>query len=176
MYREKYGTHRQRQGSFLMMTKSIPVHIDQLLPDSLATRHDMNELQLFLICLFGECRGEPEEGIQHVAQCIINRSIDERKRFGEHIRDVLLQPQQFSYFNRDNINYRKEIENDILGWNKVCTVGIPIYIKPIKDIPYNMLNYFNPKIVSPKWAKNLNYYKDIGNHRFFTEGKPDFIV
>lgn len=112
--------------------------------------------------LYHEARGESKEGQIAIGHVVINRALHK----GVTVREVILQPWQFSWHNynsyppiddydslRQCLNVADEIINERLSG---------------KDL-WGADHYFNPNKVLPSWAKSMNFIKRIGNHDFYRE-------
>ncbi len=66
----------------------------------------LNDVDALALTLFGEARGEPLEGKAAVASVVMNR-VKHPDRYGDTIRDVCLQPKQFSCWNGGDANYAR---------------------------------------------------------------------
>lgn len=111
--------------------------------------------------IYGEARGEIEEGKIAVACVVLNRA---RKR-GQSVTRICLAPQQFSCWNRDDPNYRKILFMageqlqpylDLL-WD---------YFAEEVDITNGATHYRSTKI-KPYWARGKKPCCQIGNHIFY---------
>ncbi len=68
----------------------------------------LSDVQVLACTLYGEARSEPLEGIIAVACVIRNRAQDTKGRWGKSIRDVCLQPKQFSCWNDGPLTTEKD--------------------------------------------------------------------
>jgi spore germination cell wall hydrolase CwlJ-like protein len=127
------------------------------------TEHDM---EILAKTIFGEARGEPEEGQIAVACCILNRFKSGRWYAGKTIAETCQKPWQFSCWNendpnRDKLNALTEKE-----YKKY----FPVIAKAKEsDITNGATHYYAPAVVScPKWAEGKEPCAKIGGHLFFT--------
>jgi spore germination cell wall hydrolase CwlJ-like protein len=65
---------------------------------------DLLRLFMLALCVYREARGESPLGKALVAQTILNRSKDPKKRWPRTVTGVILQPLQFSSFNKSDPN------------------------------------------------------------------------
>lgn len=118
--------------------------------------------------VWDEARGEGEQGMRAVLNVIMNRA----KGNFEKARDVVLKPKQFSGWNNvANPEEASKMLADDMRNNKTYQKIIDLVDKAFKgqlpDITGGALFYFNPKKVTPSWAKKLVKTKSIGNHDFY---------
>jgi len=114
--------------------------------------------------IYGEARGESIETMFAVGWVIRNRL--HVKRYGDTYKDVVLQPKQFSCWNKGNPNYRK-IKGMIKGrlW-EVC-IGVAIVViqsmEKYNPIP-NVRHYYDKSLDSnpPCWAEDGEYMSVYG--------------
>lgn len=74
------------------------------------------ELALFACLLVREAANDGEPGMSAVAQVVMNR-LHRPKRFGDSIREVILQPWAFSCLNRNDPNRAKFLDSPTLDPN-----------------------------------------------------------
>lgn len=68
----------------------------------------LNDEEALALTIFGEARGEPIEGKAAVASVVMNRA-KTPARFSDSIKDVCLQPKQFSCWNVGDPNRQRLI-------------------------------------------------------------------
>lgn len=168
------GSHEERRMSMLMQARDLDLPLFNMnpVPDLQALSFQPEPI-LFCLCVGGEARGEPVEGIEHVASVIMNRYLSQRYYFGYTIHDVIMKNSggvwQFSAMNPMNVN-RKWMENpDGASWIKVCKAALPIYFGKKVISPSGMFYYISDKIEPPKWTEKLVEHIHIGGHRFYKE-------
>lgn len=120
----------------------------------------LTESECLATALYHEARGEPLEGQRAVYEVILHRAQAMRKS----LCAVVTAPGQFFQWpGREG--------------------GKPIMAmtQPLKDLVARVKNhprvlddtkfrwYFNPSVVSPKWAANMDCHVNIGGHRFCRE-------
>ena len=114
--------------------------------------------------IYGEARGESVETMFAVGWVIRNRL--QVKRYGSTYKDVVLQPKQFSCWNKNDSNY-KVIEGNIKGrlW-EVC-IGVAIIVMQSRE-RYNPIpkvwHYYDKSLDSnpPYWAEDGEYMSIYG--------------
>jgi len=90
---------------------------------------DQDTLTLLTMCLWGEARNQPEEGVVAVAHVVRNRVLS--GKWGDTWRDVLLAPKQFSCFNPNDLNRIRMMEPQRYGtlgiWNRCAEAAEKVY-------------------------------------------------
>lgn len=113
--------------------------------------------------LWGEARGEGEEGMRAVGTVIWNRTAFGRKgrSVGEaELAGVCTAPRQFSCWNGGTVpsgfgeqwRIARQIQNEMIV-NKFAPMG-------------TWTHYYNPNVATPHWSRSLHNVYTIGNHRF----------
>lgn len=125
------------------------------------------DMEILAKTIFGEARGEPQEGQIAVACCVLNRYKSNKWFSSSTIAGVCLKPWQFSCWNKNDPNSQK-----------IANLTYPIYSQyfPIiklaqeYDITNGATHYYNPYICTiPKWAKDKTPCAEIGKHLFFRD-------
>lgn len=120
------------------------------------------ELIWLAICIYHEARNQPEEGRIAVGHVILNR-VSKR---GLSVKEVVLQPMQFSWANggaRPPIKEYEALEESCVSAEKCLNERLEG-----KDLWGSNL-YYADYIEEPYWAKKAKFIKKIGNHIFFRE-------
>ncbi|MBF0607694.1 MAG: cell wall hydrolase [Magnetococcales bacterium] len=119
-----------------------------------------------------EAGGENELGKQAVAQVVMNRVNDERKRYGNGIKEVILRRYAFSYLNPAVIEKAKKILAGIFHHGAIMDMALQ-FLHKLDNCPAvkGATHYFNPKHAQPEWAKSdkMKFVTKIGNHLFYQE-------
>lgn len=135
---------------------------------------NLTETQLMALVIYGEARGELKEGKIAVGSVIIER----KKQSGESIKNIILDPHQFSCFSVDNKQYEK-LKNIAMHWNRYETdpllrecqvISTKLLQKTLfhKTIKNNSVTHFKTNQVNPVWAKQMRFVIQIGNHQFYS--------
>lgn len=138
-------------------------------PPEAATSVDAEILTLART-LYGEARGEPREGIEAVANVILNRVLSDR--YPNTIAKVCLQRLQFSCWN-DNDPNRKIISKLRPGDNPVFDMILTIATRAVLGgLPALVIGalHYHAKRVKPNWVKNspgATLVATIGSHLFW---------
>jgi hypothetical protein len=121
--------------------------------------------------LYGEARGEPKEGIEAVANVILNRVRSER--YPKTVAKVCLQRLQFSCWNDRDPNRRK-IANLMPGDNPIFDLILAIATRAVLGgLPLLVAGalHYHAKNVNPSWVRNspgATLVARIGNHLFWS--------
>ena len=113
--------------------------------------------------LYLEARGEGERGLRAVASVVYNRAV----RTGKTFEAVCLAPKQFSCWNGltpTTCKITPKNVRDVEAYILCHTIEKELLtgkFEPLGD----WTHYYNPRLCSPKWAKNTKE-KKIGNHNF----------
>jgi len=153
--------------TLLYNARNLSISITDVFPDNRFDIESQNEIVLFLMCVYGEARGECFDGMKGVASVILNR-VYLSKIWPNNIRDVILQPKQFSCFNKNDVNRGKLLNPDVVRWiqivNNIALCYFHFDSRWLKDATH----YFSIKIKPPKWAETLRYVTTIDNHKFYS--------
>ena len=126
----------------------------------------MLDLLLLILCLYGEARGEGIDGMIAVGNVIKNRTIVHEKTY----KEVILQPYQFSYFNKGWELVKRDMNNfnngDKISLENCVKVAILIYFDLVDDNTNGALFYHSVN-VSPYWKSSVNKLITIKNHKFY---------
>lgn len=121
--------------------------------------------------LYGECRGEPEEGQRAVAHVLWNRVRD--GRWGNTIAQVCLAKLQFSCWNATDPQREKmaALPDDDATLQKLS--AILRAEKDAADDPSRGATHYyaDTLIVPPKWAVGATFCRQIGHHLFYKDVK-----
>ena len=114
--------------------------------------------------IYGEARGENVETMLVVGWVIRNRL--HLKHYGNTYKDVVLQPKQFSCWNKDDPNY-KVIKGVIKGrlWEVCIGVAIVVMQSAEKHNPVvGVYHYYDKSMDSnpPYWAEEGEYMSVYG--------------
>jgi len=120
----------------------------------------LNDTHLLALCIWSEARGEPIEGKISVAQVVMNR-VRVGGWYGNGIREVILKPWQFSWFNgRESTSWlsaRLPEEETIAYMVKNGLVGDLV----------GGATHFHADYVDPHWAGYMERTIKIGKHIFY---------
>jgi spore germination cell wall hydrolase CwlJ-like protein len=133
--------------------------------------------ELLTACIWAEARDEPEEGWRAVCNVILNRV---KKRMAPTVREVILQPAQFSWTSPNDPNYSKVLtakNDDPSHWERASEITSSALTGALDDNTRNADHYLNVEAtkkanngVLPKWVQEgLDQHKVtviIGHHTF----------
>jgi N-acetylmuramoyl-L-alanine amidase len=138
------------------------------------------------LTIYGEARGDTQEGRVAVAHTILNRCKAQKwwgkgndEDLADHaISTVCLKPSQFSCWNQKDPN-RKTLNNMLaVGWTSIAYKDFRSCLKALTDAldgyavdhTKGSTHYLTTKLHAsgkgPEWAKRGDYI-EIGAHRFF---------
>ena len=121
-----------------------------------------------VLTVWGEARGESDEGKVAVASVIRNR-MQHRYSSDGTAADTVLRPFQFSFWNTDSrarIQAAKLDDKDP-AWDECAQAWANAV--PDVGIVKNAVLYYNPSLVPtpPSWAKPEKLVATIGAHQFY---------
>ena len=118
---------------------------------------------------YGEARGEPFIGKVAMMYVVTNRVLAGKWR--NTIREVCLQPKQFSCWNASDPNRAKLTTVSLPDKRFLECLGVAALVmsKAVPDPTHGATHYYNPAVVSPRWAKSMIETAVIGRHRFLRE-------
>lgn len=128
-----------------------------------------NDMDVLARTIWGEARGENEQGKKAVVNVIFNRFSSGKWFAGKTIADTCQKPWQFSCWNKSDPN-RKKME-------ALTYIELKPYFELIReveqakvDLVNGATHYYAPKVVAcPKWAKGIEPCAKVGNHLFFKD-------
>lgn len=124
-------------------------------------------LQVFILALaiYREARSEPVAGKLAVGHVILNRVRD--SRWPDTVRDVILQPKQFSAFNKNDSQSTvfPKADNDA-AW-EACVAAAQQVLGGDPDITNGSNHYFADTIDPPDWANPSKHTLTIAHHIFY---------
>lgn len=121
--------------------------------------------------LYGEARGEPRQGIEAVANVILNRVMS--NRYPNTIAKVCLQRRQFSCWNDDDPN-RKIIANLMPGQDEIFDMILKIAASAVLGgLPAVVIGvlHYHARQIKPSWVKKspgATLVATIGRHLFWS--------
>ena len=117
---------------------------------------------LLSLCVWREARGESLRGKQLVADVIRNRVAD--RRWPTTIRDVVLQPRQFSAFNAGDPNAVLFPVASDPSWGEALTAADAVLV----DMPaLTDANHYHVEGLFPTWAEAEKVVAREGHHVFY---------
>lgn len=125
----------------------------------------MTPLMCMAVAIFFEARAEPIDGMEAVANVIINRVED--SRYPDTVCDVVWEPYQFS-FTHDGLTDDPEAHTgyqDKIAWvtsQEVAKAALRGDLLGITSTHYHAKN------VLPYWTKHYSKDGQVGDHIFYT--------
>ena len=131
---------------------------------------NLSDEDLLTACLWAEARGEPENGQQAVCNV--------KKRLAPRIADVILKPNQFSWTNPQDVNYKKvftaKMDNPT-SWERPSKIPRLALADTSADLTKNADHYLNVELTKrlrggtlPTWVDLSKVTAVIGNHTFLS--------
>lgn len=115
-----------------------------------------------LVCnCYHESRGEPREGKIAVAKTVLSRA--ESRSYPDTACEVVYQPWQFSWTNdriSNNISTRNSTDRKSL---QDCREAADT---AIDQGPNGLTFFYNPRVVTPAWARRVRACGKVGHHLF----------
>lgn len=124
-----------------------------------------NDLSDIINTLIAEAYGEGPEGMRLVAETILNRSIERGKTPGQVVRAK----SQYTGYSHPGSGAKRAQKTD-----EARTAAEAAWqAAQGPDDPTGGANhYFNPNIVTPKWAASMTPTVTAGGHAFYRDGPP----
>lgn len=127
---------------------------------------DHRDIDIMARTIFGEARGESDEGRLAVAYVILNRAKLYKKAIGE----ACLLSIHFSCWNNGRDNDSNQLammmaDEGMPSFAK-CKIAALQAAHGLKPDPTGGATHYHTHAVSPSWAKDKEYVS-IGHHRFY---------
>lgn len=126
-----------------------------------------SDTEILAKTLYGECRGEPFEGKQAVANVIMNR-VNNPRWWGNDVRSVCLRAYQFSCWLQFDPNRSKimEVTSDDPVYEQCIELAVEAMSGNLSDVTGGCDSYLRIGTVTD-WSKKLTPYCEIGHHSFY---------
>ncbi len=148
-----------------------------ILPDPRLVLRAQAPVILLTMLVWGEARGEPQDGKVAVAWVVRNR-VNKPRWWGRSWKGVMLHrnPQatlyQFSCFNPNGPNLKKlmnPLKHDSgETWIACYAAAVGVYCDILGDPTNGATHYFSVDI-RPSWADSMEHEGTIGRHEFYRE-------
>jgi len=141
------------------------------LPDPAKPFDDQEPSVLLAMCIFGEARGECDEGKLAVG-CVVRNRVECEGRYGTGFAGVILKPWQFSSFNANDPNRHKLLEplkyESAAVWEACFAAAEAILEEDVEDLTEGAVFYFGPPCCAPPkpWGDVVPTVK-IGSLNFY---------
>lgn len=125
-----------------------------------------HDVDILARTIYGEARGETDEGKRAIGLCILNRYKSKKWFSANTIAEVCQKPLQFSCWNKNDPNCKK------------ITTATEAVLRPYWDLAERLVNgeyaditngatHYHTKNCRPAWSKGKLPCAIIGNHVFF---------
>lgn len=138
-----------------------------------APYNEMSDLALLQLAIWREARGESYDGKRGVAHVIVNRSTVSswwNHHVAGSVAKVILQPYQFSSFNRGDPNETKWPPDVDGAFAECCAVALAVTGGSDADLTNGATYYYDTSIEWPEaWGTQSEYENtlNIGRLRFW---------
>ena len=129
--------------------------------ESMSCNKHQSSYQCLVCNCYHESRGEPQDGKIAVAKTVLSRSV--ASGYPDTACKVVYQPWQFSWTNdriSNNINARSSGDRKSL---QECRDAAD---QSINEGPNGLIFFYNPRVVSPAWARRVKNCGKVGHHTF----------
>ncbi len=126
----------------------------------------LQDQQLLGLLIWGEARGESDEGKLAVGWVVRNR-LNAKRDYGVTWREVMLKDKQFSCFNDENINKQRmsNIDN-LIGFDECFIIALRVW-EGFGGDPSNGATHYHTKYIDPEWNNDMVETARIGVHIFY---------
>lgn len=129
-----------------------------------------NDILALAQTMWGEARGEDDEGMAAVCCTIINRFQSKKWFSGESIEATCKKPWQYSCWNVNDPNRPKLLRLTYIELKRELDIIKKVTSGVYEDITCGATHYYNPKVCAmPKWAEGKVPCYVHGNHLFFKD-------
>lgn len=139
------------------------------------------DMQVLARTVWGEARGEGNEGMEAVARVIVNRYkakkwftgyVIENGKKVPSIKETCLKKYQFSCWNKNDANYQKLliIDEEDKSFAKCLKVAEAAVTGNLVDF-INNATFYHTKSIKPNWALHHAPCFESGNHLFYNDIK-----
>ena len=133
----------------------------------------MNATETLARTLWGEARGEGQDGMHAVANVVMNR-VASPCWWGDDVISVCTKPWQFSCWNANDPNRAKmlAVKDSDRQYNLAWTLAAYAVSNGLEDLTNGATSYYAASMKKPpKWASDMLHCATIGNH-IFLKAKP----
>lgn len=140
---------------------------------------DAAQAKCLSVTIYGEARGESEQGQVAVAYTALNRAVKSSKS----VCNIVLSPKQYSIFNNNpelraaamspHIEPKQKNIIDQKSWDSAMKVANMVIQRVVKDPTNGATHYLAPMVMKaknyryPKWSKQYKLVAVIDGHKFF---------
>ena len=134
-----------------------------------------NDLKILAKTIYGEARGEIEEGRIAVAMVILNRWRDPKRKADSSITKTCQRDKQFSCWNKNDPNYSKvcKVDGNSPVYNVCYAIGLyALEIEDADDPTKGATHYHAAWMMPrPKWAQKKKPCLRLDGHLFYNNVK-----
>lgn len=164
----------------LLSLAIVPVLVAPGTPMMCYGKIDITELQqekCLAVMVYGEARGESNEGMTAVAYTAMNRAAKKT------LCQVVLAPKQYSIFNNNpalreaalslHVEPAQKNEIDQRSWQESVQVAAAVIRRQLPDPTEGATHYLAPKLMAikgykfPKWSREYKMVAMVDNHKFY---------
>ncbi|WP_409479445.1 cell wall hydrolase [Pseudobdellovibrio sp. HCB154] len=146
---------------FICFTLWIGYQATYAAPDTVTCNRNQSTFNCMVCNCYHETRGEPMEGKIAVAKTVLSRK--ENDEFPDTVCGVVYQPAQFSWTAdkyKNNISASKPEDKSAL---QACRAAVDL---SINEGPNGLIYFYNPRKVTPGWARRVTSCGRAGEHVF----------
>lgn len=128
----------------------------------------MDDVEILARTLWGEERSGSDAGLEAVAAVVMNRLAAPGHRFGHTVKDVCLEPKQFSCWNEGDPNRAKilALQDDDPVLARCRAIARRAVAGTVQDATNGALHY-HAQSAKPVWAVGKQASAQIGGHLFY---------
>jgi hypothetical protein len=136
---------------------------------------DQNDVDIMARTIFGEARGEADDGKIAVGWVVMNRVAYAQDRggywWGDSIRRVCLKPWQFSCWNSNDPNRSviERVKSSNPVFNHCLEIAMQVITRQVPDPADEATHYYAEYISPPSWVNDATFVTQIGVHRFYKD-------
>jgi N-acetylmuramoyl-L-alanine amidase len=150
------------------------------------TFEESKQIKCLAVTIFGEARGEPEQGMLAVGYTAANRAVNKT------VCGVVLAPMQYSVFNENpelraaamSLKIIPKHDNiiDAKAWKQSLRVAQVVIQKEVPDPTNGATHYLSPDLMKelgyqyPLWSKQFKLVAIINNHRFYKQPEKKIVI
>ncbi len=139
--------------------------------------YDLAAEKCLATMVYGEARGEPEQGMVAVAYTAVNRAAKKT------VCNVVLAPKQYSIFNNNPVLKAAAMSLDVdphqknvieeAAWEQSVKVAQAVLRKEVPDPTFGSTHYLAPALMKikgykfPKWSREYKLVAVINSHKFY---------
>jgi N-acetylmuramoyl-L-alanine amidase len=129
---------------------------------------DIEDLDVMARTIYGEARGESDQGKIAVGWVIVNR-VAKQTWYGKDVFSVCRKPFQFSCWNDGDPNKQriKSIQKGDPVFNQCIASAEKVLTGSASDPTGEATHYYATSINAPSWTQGATFTVQIGAHKFY---------